>query len=96
MQDASANPDGGYWSSWCCAGVVGDTLNRGSPLYNWAEDFVICPPLGDCVVLAAILLRNEGDQNLVGGAECECLRVAKLDIILVEGNVFQYEDFGLS
>ena len=70
------NPDDGYWSCWLCARVIGDRLNKGGPLYNWAEDFVVCPPLGGHVVLAAVLLHNEGDQNLVGGAECGGLGVA--------------------
>jgi hypothetical protein len=64
-------------------------------LYDWAEDFVVCPPLGGCVILAAVLLRSEGEQNLVGGAECGGLQVGKLDIVFVEGNVFQCENLGL-
>ncbi len=64
-------------------------------MYDWAEDFVVCPPLCGRVVLVAVLLHDKGDQNLVGRAECRGLQVGKLDIVFVEGNVFQCEDLGL-
>ncbi len=95
MQDAIVNPDGGYWSYWLCTGVVGETLDKGGPLYDWAEDIIVCLPLGGCVVLVAVLLHDENDQDLVSRAECGGLQVGKLNIIIVEGNVFQCEDLGL-
>jgi hypothetical protein len=57
-------------------------------MYDWEEDFDVCPPLGGCVVLAAVLLRDKGYQNSVGRAECRDLQVGKLNIIFVEGAVF--------